>query len=88
MSTKNVRCDSTCLNDPKIYKTHILRVVLCCEWSGRRKRRKNQRKDRQRLPSLKAVSSASAIQYLWTYHTPDKEGNTGPVKTLLPTQVT
>ena len=48
----------------------------------------NKRKDRQRLPTLKAVSSASAIQYLWTYHMPGKEGNIGSVKTLLPMQVT
>ena len=35
----------------------------------------NKRKDRQRLPTLKAVSSASAIQYLWTNRMPGKEGN-------------
>lgn len=77
---------SICLNDPKVIQdTYIERVVLCCEWSGRRKRRN---KRRQRLPTLKAVSSASSIKYLCTYHMPGKEGNTGPVKTLLQMQVT
>ena len=42
---------SICLNDPKVIQdTYIERVVLCCEWSGRRKRR-NKRKDSTSLHS-------------------------------------
>ena len=63
-------------------------------WEGRavlwvvRKEEEEKQEERQHLPTLKAVSSASSIKYLCTYHMPGKEGNTGPVKTLLQTQVT
>lgn len=42
--------------------------------------RRNETEGQQRLPTGKAASSASPIQYLLTYHVPGKEGNTGPVR--------